>query len=119
MNNPLIIFGFAILNVGGFECLYGIFYKILPSEKGSWCVCYWITTLALCSSMHIFDSLGQQKLDILLPAALVAVIHIAASFETGPMEFSRKGRSDDKQNDNPSSFSSRVNDAKDGSKEIK
>ena len=119
MNSPILLFFLALVNVAVFEVLYGLFHKILPEEKGAWCMYYWIATLILCCSTHTFDPSVPRALAAWAPAAFVAIIHCATSFSTCPMKFSGKHPPDDKEYENQSSFANRVNDTKNGSKEIK
>jgi hypothetical protein len=118
MNNPLILFGLAFLNVLAFECLFGLFHKILPDGKGEWCGFYWIGTIILAWSTHVLGSTPQQ-LAIWSPTLFVALIHSCTSFSTGPMHFPEDTPSDDKPRDNSSSFSNRIKTTKDAKKEGK
>ena len=114
--NPVSLFGLALLNVISFEFLYGLFCRILPDDKGEWCSFYWLGTLILCWSTHIFVS-SPQQLAAWAPALFVALIHCVTSFSTGPIESSAQDQPDDKHHNNPSSFSNRVNTTKTDKKE--
>ncbi len=118
MNNPLILFGLAFLNVLAFECLFGLFHKMLPDGKGEWCGFYWIGTIILALSTRVFAFTPQQLAEW-APALFVALMHSVTSFSTGPLQFPEDNQSDDKQGDTASSFSNRVKTTEDRKKEGK
>ena len=114
MENPLIMFLLALLNVAGFEVLYGLFKKILPQYKADWVFYYWMATFILCFCSRLIDASNPRNLLPWIPVLFVAIIHDFVSDGEPSMPIDMNKCSPGENCHNPSSFSNRCKNNTDG-----